>query len=54
VNWLAFLAKYQLHGILCDGMGHSFIGDCHLLTQYSRICRYGAGQNIAIYLYSCQ
>ncbi|KAK2467010.1 hypothetical protein APHAL10511_001268 [Amanita phalloides] len=21
VNWLAFLAKYQLHGILCDDMG---------------------------------
>jgi TATA-binding protein-associated factor len=20
VNWLAFLSKYQLHGILCDGM----------------------------------
>ena len=20
VNWLAFLAKYQLHGILCDGL----------------------------------
>lgn len=19
VSWLAFLAKYQLHGILCDG-----------------------------------
>ena len=19
INWLAFLAKYQLHGILCDG-----------------------------------
>lgn len=19
VNWLAFLAKYQLHGVLCDG-----------------------------------
>lgn len=19
VNWLAFLSKYQLHGILCDG-----------------------------------
>ena len=19
VNWLAFLTKYQLHGILCDG-----------------------------------
>lgn len=25
VNWLAFLAKYQLHGILCDGEGpHNF------------------------------
>lgn len=22
VNWLAFLAKYQLHGILCDGKLH--------------------------------
>jgi len=21
VNWLAFLARYQLHGILCDDMG---------------------------------
>ena len=21
INWLAFLAKYQLHGILCDDMG---------------------------------
>jgi TATA-binding protein-associated factor len=20
VNWLAFLAKYQLHGVLCDGL----------------------------------
>ena len=25
VNWLAFLAKYQLHGILCDGQ-YSAIG----------------------------
>lgn len=23
VNWLAFLAKYQLHGILCDGRSAS-------------------------------
>jgi TATA-binding protein-associated factor len=23
VNWLAFLAKYQLHGILCDGKSYS-------------------------------
>lgn len=22
VNWLAFLTKYQLHGILCDGKQH--------------------------------
>ena len=21
MNWLAFLARYQLHGILCDDMG---------------------------------
>ena len=21
MNWLAFLNKYQLHGILCDDMG---------------------------------
>lgn len=26
VNWLAFLAKYQLHGILCDGKMHFL---CH-------------------------
>jgi TATA-binding protein-associated factor len=24
VSWLAFLAKYQLHGILCDGMLPTF------------------------------
>lgn len=23
VSWLAFLAKYQLHGILCDGESSS-------------------------------
>lgn len=25
VNWLAFLAKYQLHGILCDGTSHHIL-----------------------------
>lgn len=25
VNWLAFLAKYQLHGILCDGKLYSVV-----------------------------
>jgi len=29
VNWLAFLAKYQLHGILCDGL---FLRTCHPFT----------------------
>ena len=24
VNWLYFLAKYQLHGILCDGGWYAF------------------------------
>lgn len=24
INWLAFLAKYQLHGILCDGQSLEF------------------------------
>jgi len=26
INWLAFLAKYQLHGILCDGQSLMFSG----------------------------
>ena len=26
VSWLAFLAKYQLHGLLCDG---SFSSSCY-------------------------
>lgn len=47
VNWLAFLAKYQLHGILCDG-------------KLTRLCtflilncfRYGFGKDTAIYLHS--
>jgi TATA-binding protein-associated factor len=25
INWLAFLAKYQLHGILCDGQCHELL-----------------------------
>lgn len=30
VNWLAFLAKYQLHGILCDGT----ISDKYAITGW--------------------
>jgi TATA-binding protein-associated factor len=34
VNWLAFLAKYQLHGILCDGMFDClFFGSQRLLLR---------------------
>ena len=27
INWLAFLAKYQLHGILCDGLSLVFLSE---------------------------
>lgn len=33
VNWLAFLNKYNLHGILCDDMG---LGKTLQVTQFSR------------------
>jgi len=39
VNWLAFLAKYQLHGILCDGMSAFF---SLRLSDSSRCFRYGS------------
>lgn len=32
VNWLAFLAKYQLHGILCDGKFRAFVRKLGFLT----------------------
>lgn len=36
VNWLAFLAKYQLHGILCDdmGLGKSLQSLCILASKH--------------------
>ncbi|THH31546.1 hypothetical protein EUX98_g2662 [Antrodiella citrinella] len=43
VNWLAFLAKYQLHGILCDdmGLGKTLQSICILASkQYERAKRY--------------
>jgi TATA-binding protein-associated factor len=45
VSWLAFLAKYQLHGILCDGM---------FLLSFafsSLISRHGLRQESAVDLY---
>lgn len=43
VSWLAFLAKYQLHGILCDGE----ICPSKLELTGS----YGSWQESAVYLY---
>ena len=36
VNWLAFLARYQLHGILCDdmGLGKTLQALCILATDH--------------------
>ena len=49
VNWLAFLAKYQLHGILCDGK-HSCI--CRIFLSPDANVRYGSGQDTSVDLYS--
>ena len=46
VNWLAFLAKYQLHGILCDGMSY-FIS--FLLSHCGS--RYGPRKNSSVDMY---
>ncbi|KAL4253953.1 TATA-binding protein-associated factor Mot1 [Abortiporus biennis] len=43
VNWLAFLAKYQLHGILCDdmGLGKTLQSICILASKhFERAKRY--------------
>jgi hypothetical protein len=44
VSWLAFLAKYQLHGILCDGT-------CINLLDDKLTTRYGTWQESAVHLY---
>jgi len=33
VNWLAFLAKYQLHGILCDGQSRLIAMSSRLISS---------------------
>jgi hypothetical protein len=56
VNWLAFLNKYNLHGILADGsywvlFRRSFFryfADAHLLLN-----RYGTWKDIANHLHDC-
>jgi hypothetical protein len=47
VNWLAFLAKYQLHGILCDGENDLVIDD----RQNDGNLRYGPREDFAVDLY---
>ncbi|KAK0502746.1 SNF2 superfamily chromatin remodeling protein [Armillaria luteobubalina] len=45
VNWLAFLAKYQLHGILCDdmGLGKTLQSICILASKhFERAEKYAA------------
>jgi TATA-binding protein-associated factor len=44
VNWLAFLNKYHLHGILCDGVS---------LQKLSNV-RYGFRQDITDDLHHCE
>lgn len=48
VNWLAFLAKYQLHGILCDdmGLGKTLQSICILASKHhERLQRYRETQS---------
>ena len=47
VNWLAFLAKYQLHGILCDGMLPTYTRSYFLTSTI----RYGSRKDSTIHLY---
>ena len=50
VNWLAFLAKYQLHGILCDGESDLVSDD----RQNDGKFRYGPWEDFAVDLYPLQ
>jgi TATA-binding protein-associated factor len=45
VSWLAFLAKYQLHGILCDG--RSFV----TWSEQTLTTRYGSRKESPVNLY---
>ena len=48
VNWLAFLAKYQLHGILCDGKSDFIVPD----RQNNANFRHGPWEDFAVDLYT--
>lgn len=53
VNWLAFLAKYQLHGILCDGERNLFYCCIDLIMLNPRLHRYGSRQDAAVDMHPC-
>jgi TATA-binding protein-associated factor len=46
VSWLAFLAKYQLHGILCDGTSALSLLEGEMLMN-----RYGPWKEFTVHLY---
>ena len=50
VNWLAFLAKYQLHGILCDGESDFIV----VGRQNNANFRYGPWEDFAVNLYTLE
>lgn len=49
VNWLAFLAKYQLHGILCDGEWRAVSTEG--ASSLTIICRHGSRQDAPVDLH---
>ena len=52
VNWLYFLAKYQLHGILCDGEWYAF--GCVENFLLKLLLRHGSWKDATVYLHPLQ
>ena len=48
VNWLAFLAKYQLHGILCDGEQSSLVVVPNQALRTLVMYRYGTWKDASV------
>jgi SNF2 family DNA or RNA helicase len=51
INWMAFLAKYQLHGCLCDGKlrDRTWLASSDFASH-----RHGFGQKSSIHLHRCE
>lgn len=55
MNWLAFLNKYNLHGILCDdmGLGKTLMSICILAGDYYyREKAFEVNLSVVIYMYT--